>query len=289
MGTLEAVLAILLAHNDALDVRRPAAPDARIEIQNHAGSTTVIGWDHEEVYVTGSLGHGTEGVDIEGNEHRLEISARHRGGQGESDLEVHVPKGSRVEVHGHSADVKVSGVQGTVSVGVVSGTITVSGPCQAIEVSTVSGDIHVDAVSKKTRAESVSGDVTVRGISGEVDASSVNGELVIEGKLIEVGKLETVSGDLKFIGDLTPEGSLSTQTVSGEIQIVLPATISADFEASSFSGDIEDEWGKAAHATSTHVSSKELSFKTGTGGAKVSARTLSGNIEIHKRGSGNND
>jgi DUF4097 and DUF4098 domain-containing protein YvlB len=287
------VLTLLCLHTsgpstEALDLKRPAAPDALIEIENHAGSTTVMGWEHDEVSITGSLARGAEGVGVEGDEHRIKIAVKHRG-RGESDLDVHVPRGSRVEVSGHSSDVKVSGVQGSVRVQVVSGGVTVTGTSQVIEVNTVSGDINVDASSKKTHAESVNGDVTVRGVSGEVEASTVSGDLVVEGKAVEEGHFETVSGELRFRGSLTAKGSLNTQTVSGGIEIVLPASIAADFQASSFSGDIENDFGGVAHSPSKHGSSRDLSFSTGGGGAKVTAHTLSGTIEIRKRASGTED
>jgi hypothetical protein len=59
--------------------------------------------------------------------------------------------------------------------------------------------------------------------------------------------------------------------------------VSADFSASTFSGEIENELGPAAQKSSRYTSEKNLSFSTGTGGAKVSVQTLSGAIRLRKR------
>lgn len=275
MVTLVAVAAVLMMEAEPADLSRTVTPDARVEIQNHSGSVTVIGWDKPVVAVKNG-----EGVDFEGSERWIKISVPHSRHEGEdTELEVHVPVGVQLEIHGHDTDVKVSGVKASVSVGVVSGNITVTGP-QAVDLTTVSGDVHLDAPCKKTHTESVSGDVTVRGVMGAVQASTVNGSLDIQGAAIDEAHLETVSGDLKFLGDLGPQGRLTTETVSGDVELSFPSSLEADFEIATFSGDITNKIGPKAKAKNEYTSSKRLSFTTGKGGAKVSVKTLSGSIEI---------
>jgi DUF4097 and DUF4098 domain-containing protein YvlB len=273
MGLLLAAALLLTTDSEASGaIRRPVSPDARVEIQSHSGSITVVAWDKPEVVVEDG-----DGIDFEGSDRWIKISvARHH----DAELQVKVPAGVQLEIHGHSTDVKVTGVKANVSVGVVSGNITVVGPVPSVELSTVSGDVHLEAPSKKSHTESVSGDVTVRGVTGALEASSVNGSLDVEGKAIEDAHLETVSGDLKFHGDLLPQGRLNAQTVSGDIALSFPAGIEADFETSTFSGEIKSDLGGKAVSSSKYTSSKRLSFTTGKGGAKVSVKSMSGTIEI---------
>src|SRR5215472_11999275 len=119
MTNLLATLAILLLHTspeaDAPD-KHPADADARVEIHNTSGSVTVIGWEKNEV----DLSRGGEGVDLQGTEHHIQINVR-RPGHHSRELEVRVPSGSHVEIHGQNSDVKVSGVAGFVTVNVISG------------------------------------------------------------------------------------------------------------------------------------------------------------------------
>lgn len=283
MTNLLATLAILFLHispTGDTPEKHPADADTRVEIHNHSGSVTVIGWDKNEVEIS----RGAEGVDVKGTEHRIQINPRLLAHHSR-ELEVRVPSGSHVEIHGQSTEVKVSGVGGFVNVNVVSGDVRVEGPSQSVDVNSVGGDIEVVNSAKKTHAGSVSGNVVLKGLSGELDASSVSGELQVSAKVIDVGHLETVSGNLQFKGDLSTKGTLDVESVSGDVELAFGPSTGADFHASSFSGDIVNELGPEARTTGRWTHSKELTFSVGAGGARVSAKSLSGSISFRKLGS----
>ena len=61
------------------------------------------------------------------------------------------------------------------------------------------------------------------------------------------------------------------------------AGLAAEFSVSTFSGDITNELGPAAEKSSRWTPEKELSFTTGSGGARVTVETLSGAVHIRKR------
>jgi len=167
----------------------------------------------------------------------------------------------------------------------VNGDITVSGMAREVDVQTVNGSLEVSAPARRVHAESVNGSVTVRGASGEVEASTVNGGLLVSGGTFSHGHLETVNGKVRFEGDLAKSAVLDADSVSGAIELLLPATVAADFTLSTFSGTIENDLGPALDRESGHdnPSEKELSFTTGAGGASVTIHTLSGAIAIRKR------
>lgn len=290
MRTLVA-LALALAASPAalhaqqkLDEKRSAAADGSVEIDNQAGSITVIGWSRSEIAVSGTLGRGAEGLEFSGSPRRTSISVDTRNPHGvRSDLEIHVPAGSKVTIDSFAAQIKVSDVTGSVSAETVNGSIAVSGSSREVNVSSVNGAVEVSGAGKRIHAESVNGEVTLRGASGEVAASTVNGQLSVIGASFERATLETVSGGLRFEGDFAPRAVVSANTVSGSVEFVMPASVKADFSISSFSGDIKNEFGAAAKKVSKWTSEKELTFSTGDGGADVSIETLSGGIELRKR------
>ena len=78
---------------------------------------------------------------------------------------------------------------------------------------------------------------------------------------------------------------LDAESVSGAIELSLPASVAADFTLSTFSGTVDNELGPAIERASgrDNPSEKELSFTTGAGGATVTVHTLSGAIAIRKR------
>jgi DUF4097 and DUF4098 domain-containing protein YvlB len=267
-----------------LDEKRAAAADGTVEIDNQSGSIHVIGWNRNEVTVTGTLGHGAEGLDISGGGRRTSISVDSRNPHGtRSDLEIHVPAGSRVEIASFGAEIRVNDVNGNVNAETVNGSIVITGGSKEVEASSVNGSVEVSGPSKRVHAESVNGAVTVRGASGEIEASTVNGQLSVIGASFDRASLETVSGGLRFEGDLAPKATLEASTVSGYVEFVLPAVVKADFSITSFSGEIENEFGPAPRKVSKYTSEKELEFSTGAGGADVSIETLSGGIKLKKR------
>lgn len=270
---------------EKVDVKKAAAPDGRVSIENMAGSTRVIGWNREEVAVTGTLGRGAEGLDVSGGPGRTKIEVDVQGNPHSvrSDLEIHVPAGSHVEIDTFSADVTVSEVTGTVQVESVSGRLSISGGLKEASAQSVNGSIEITGPSLRTHAESVNGPVTVRGASGEVEASTVNGTLEVTGGSFEHCRMESVSGGVRFEGDLAGNAELNVETVSGPVDLLLPAKVAAEFSVSTFSGDVRNEFGAEPERKSRHASEKELTFSTGSGSARVSVQTLSGAITLRKR------
>jgi hypothetical protein len=286
LGTLvlAAATALPAAAQQTIDARRAAKADGRVEIENMAGSIHVIGWSKDEVAVSGTLGRGAEGLNLSGGGDRTQIEVETKGNPHavRSDLEIHVPAGSRIEIDAYSAAVTVVEISGSVRVETVNGNISVSGASKEVDAESVGGEVVISGPTKRVHAESVNGAVTVRGATGEVEANTVNGRLEVAGNAIERGHLETVSGNIRFEGDLLGHGELDVESVSGGVELVLSAKTSADFELSSFSGAIENELGPAARKASHYTTEKELEFSTGSGGARISVKTLSGEIALRK-------
>lgn len=269
-----------------IEERRPASPDALVEIENMAGSVRVIGWDRPEVEVKGTLGRGAESLDFSGNPRRIHIEVGTDGNPHgvQSDLEIRIPAGSRLEIESFSAGITVTDVKGSVRVENVNGEISVSGTSDEVDLETVNGGVEVSCRCTRTHAESVNGPVTVRGASGEIEASTVNGTLVVEGGSFDRATLETVNGSIRFEGELGPKASLQIESVGGSVELLLPAKTSADFSITSFSGSIANELeGTTASRTSKYASEKELAFSMGSGDASVHVNTLSGDVTLRKR------
>jgi len=268
-----------------VDQKRPAAAAGKVTIENMSGSVKVTGWDRAEVQVKGTLGEGAE-LTFDGGENQtsIEVEAEHGNPMGiKSELEVFVPAGSSVSVEGFSATIVVSGVTGSVSAETVNGTITQSGAAKGVELQSVNGAIEVTKASGRIQAEAVNGAVTVRDASGELEASTVNGKLLVTGGSFDRAALESVSGGVRFEAGLSAKATLSVESVSGSVELFFPAGFGAEFSVSTFSGAITNELGPAAEKSSRWTPEKELSFTTGSGGARVTVETLSGAVSIRKR------
>lgn len=280
-----AALAVLPARAQTrVDERRPAQPDGVVSIDNATGTLKITGWDKAEVAVTGRLGANAEGVTIESHGKRttIEVELAH-GPQAEAELEISVPAGSDVEVDGFSADSSVAGVKGAVRIETVNGSISVVAAGGELELHTVNGPIDVSGSSPRASVAAVNGAVTLKGVSGEVEASSVNGKLTVAGGSFKRGEFQTVAGPLHVQCDLAPGARLEAHSVSGSVELLLPASVSAAFSVTSFSGDIDNELGPPAEKSSKWTSQKSLAFTAGSGSASVEVQTLSGHIALRKR------
>jgi DUF4097 and DUF4098 domain-containing protein YvlB len=292
MGRRSVVLALSLvaaplgaSAQSSVEQRRPAAADGIVSVDNAAGTIKVTGWEKAEVLVKGTLGAGATGLDLSGSSRKTNIEVEVEGNPHgvRSDLDIYVPVGSRLEIDAYQAEITVIGVKGGVNVETVNGGISITGPSKNVDAQSVNGAVEVVGAGSRVHAETVNGRVTVKDASGEVNASTVNGTLAVVGGVFETAHLETVSGSMRFEGSLSKSGSLSAEAVSGGIELVLPATLSADFSVSTFSGKVENELGPAAERTNKWTPGRELSFSTGSGGAKVSVETLSGSIRLRKK------
>ena len=283
LATMLAVPAWLSAQT-TVDQKRPAQPDGTVSIENMAGSVKVVGWDRPEVQVKGTVGEGGELSFVGGGKRtKIEIEAEHNPMGIKSDLEIYVPSGSSVAIEGFQATINVSGVTGSVKAETVNGSITQAGGAKHVELQSVNGDVDVTKAAGRVKAESVNGGVALHDASGELEASTVNGKLQVLGGAYDRAELESVSGPVRFDAGLGPRATLKVETVSGEVELALPAGVGAEFTISSFSGRINNELGPAAVKSSKWAPQAELNFTTGSGSVRVSVETLSGAINIRKR------
>jgi len=274
-----------LAAQTPVDQKRPAAPDGTVSIENMSGSTKVTGWERPEVQVKGTVCSECE-LTLSGTDKKVDVEVESSHGNpmaGKSDIEVFVPAGSAVSIEGFQATIVVAGVTGSVSAETVNGSITQTGAAKAVELQSVNGAIEVTKAGGRVQAEAVNGTVTIRDASGELEASTVNGTLLVTGGSFDRVALESVSGAVRFEAGLSAKAALSAETVSAAVDLLLPAAIGAEFTVSTFSGKITNELGPAAGKKSQWTPGQELSFTSGSGGARITVETLSGAVNIRKR------
>jgi DUF4097 and DUF4098 domain-containing protein YvlB len=268
----------------------PADAAGEVEISNVSGTIDVRGWDRNEVQVTGHLGDDVERLDVESSGGHTLIKVvlpRGHNDDGEATLEVKVPKGSTVEVGAVSADISSKGVLGTQRLKSVSGEVTADVAGDDSEVRSVSGDVTVRGSGKpiSLRVSSVSGSLDLMNGAGKLDVVTVSGDArVTMGETSEI-RGRTTSGNLTVNAKLTRDGRVDVEGVSGDITLRLAAPGGLSTEIESFSGDIggclaDDK----VERVSKYGPGVRLNLRTvEAGGARVRAKTLSGEIEICDR------
>jgi DUF4097 and DUF4098 domain-containing protein YvlB len=122
--------------------------------------------------------------------------------------------------------------------------------------------------------------VRLSDVDGRVDAENVSGDMRVASRHVTGLKMSSTSGNLTFEGTPIKGGNYDLNNVSGEVELVVGSSPDARFDISSFSGDIDNDFGPKATRVSKYSPGMELHFSNGSGSASVSARTLSGDIHL---------
>jgi hypothetical protein len=262
-----------------------ATPNGQVEISNTAGSVVVTGWGRNEVEVTGELGGGAERLEFAAADGITRIKViypkqSHHGGS--TDLIVKVPSSSSVSVNTVSADIRAEGLTGSQRLQSVSGNIDSVAAAEDVECKSVSGDVRIAGSGKKgmLTVTTVSGNATVSNVAGEVNGNTVSGDLQIAMNDASRSRLRSTSGDVGLKGKLASDARLDFESISGDVTLDLAGPVGADFDVSSFNGDINNCFGPQPVRTSEYAPGQELRFREGSGAARVRIKTLNGDISV---------
>lgn len=260
-----------------------AQRNGEVEVRNLAGSVQVRGWDREEVAIVARLDDGQD-LDVQSRSGRIVIEVRQPGQRRarEAELELRVPRSSRLRVSGVSADLEVDAVVGALDLKTVSGDVGVQAFGTDLEVGTVNGRIRAVGSGQAGRmmASTVNGAILIEAAAGQIEVSTVNGEVVILGGRFDRVRLNGVNAHIHGHLELTDEGRFEADSVSGRLALRLPPDLPARFDLESFSGRIQSCDGISAERSSRFGPGHRLAYTRGVGTAQVQARSMSGEIAL---------
>lgn len=123
------------------------------------------------------------------------------------------------------------------------------------------------------KVSNVKGEVAVKNCDG-IDVKNVSGPLV----------LSTVSGDIEIaFASLAKDRSISLASISGEIDVTLPAQTGMDVEIQTISGNIYSDFDFAADDKKMkRIGGNSVKSQLNGGGATVKITNVSGNIYLRK-------
>ncbi|MBN8923458.1 MAG: hypothetical protein BGP10_05605 [Rhodanobacter sp. 68-29] len=273
-----------------IDLQHAATPTARITVSNISGEVRITAWDRPMVQVGGQLGDGAKPLAITGSDDDLSIKVQPQGGggmfswgsnnrMGATQLDLHVPRAATLDVQVISAPLVIDGMDGgRIKVGTVSGRARINTRTPVLDVESVSGNIELAGHAAQADLQTVSGDILAPVLGEQAKLQTISGRIQASGGPWRQLTLSTVSGDVQLAGGLAPNGRIGIDSMSGNVQLQLPAGSSATVHASSFSGDLRSDFGTTQK--SEHGPGSKFDGRLGNGNGSINVETFSGDLRI---------
>jgi DUF4097 and DUF4098 domain-containing protein YvlB len=183
-----------------------------------------------------------------------------------------------VTVRAASGSIRLENIHRDADVTTVSGSIAVSNVGGGLHTSTASGNVDISGIKGNVRANAVSGVIRIAKPGARVEASNTSGEVQIQDASKDV-KAHAMSGLVSVQGNPGADSYWDLKSVSGGVQLRVPAAANLHLSAEASSGDIRSDVPIVIEEQGKH----SLRAHMGNGGGRVEVHTVSG--EIHVSGS----
>jgi len=288
-------------HEEKFEKTESLAKDGKVIITNLSGKMQVLSWGEAQVKIeavkiseASTLEKAKENaskVTIEvsktGNIVQIETKYPDRSFLRGTSLNVSVnyvlwiPDKASIKVKSTSGSVDATGIGGTFEGNITSGNATLLKIAGGVDCKTVSGQIRVEDVPADIDVKTVSGNIEATRIKGSVDAETTSGRITLkdiaEAKSV---RAHVLSGRIAYDGQIGAGSKFSLETLSGGIEVMLPANAAFELDAEAFSGHVNSDFPITMQGT---ISPKELRGVVNNGGASLRLKTFSGTIVIKKK------
>jgi DUF4097 and DUF4098 domain-containing protein YvlB len=180
-----------------------------------------------------------------------------------------------VTVRAASGSIRLENIQRDAEVTTASGTISASDVGSDLHVSTASGNVELSGIKGNVRASTVSGVIHITKPGARVEAGNTSGEIEIQGASNDV-KAHAISGLVSVHGNPGADSYWDLKSVSGGVQLHVPAAANLHLSAEASSGDIRSDIPIVVEEQGKHT----LRAHMGSGGGRVDVHTVSGEIRV---------
>lgn len=288
---------VTLAHNGSIRERaqeRQQAPsrvdttfafnrNGVVDLTQTSGDIIVTASDRGEARVRAYAERGRVRWDVSSSRISVDVEPV-RGRVGDARIEVSVPVGVRVVARSRSGDVSVRGTRGAVDARSHSGDVIVTDATERVVLESVSGDVRASQLAGEVRAESVSGTIEAREVTGNIHAETTSGDVSLTGVTSSSVYVETVAGEIEYEGNIDASGRYEFRAHSGDVRLEIPENSSAQFSVQTYSGALDTAFPLTLMpGQRTTGRPRRFEFTLGSGDARVTAESFSGDIVLTRR------
>lgn len=271
-----------------IEIRRAVTPTVSIRISGAFAELSIHGWKKDSTVITGSIpsdarfdgGFVTSSTPSAGGKYYMETAT----GVPSGKLDLYVPEGARVWAKSGSAKIEAEGVTGGLDLNIIGGSVHVRGNPHELTIESMDGSVTVEGSPAWTRLKTATGDIGLAGNSDDASLTTVSGTIRVVAGRFDRARVESVTGDVLFAGEVVHGGSLDIDTHSGAIDIMMSPKAGAEFDVASVAGTIENTLTNRQAVPGREGRGQEIGFTTGAGGARVYVRTFKGNVRLQPPG-----
>jgi hypothetical protein len=195
-------------------------------------------------------------------------------------VEVRMPKDADLQIDTGDGSVETQPVNGHVKIHTGDGSVRVQAVNGNVDIDTGDGSITLDGAKGDIRLHTGDGHIEARNLDGRVDANSGDGHIKIDGRL---DALNVKTGDGSIDARVEPgsklSGGWSIRTGDGSVDLVLPADLQANIDASTNDGHISLGIPVTVEGT---FSNSQIHGKMNGGGQSLTIHTGDGSIRLSK-------
>jgi hypothetical protein len=195
-------------------------------------------------------------------------------------IEVRMPKDADLQIDTGDGSVETQPLRGRVKIHTGDGSVRVQAVDGNVDIDTGDGSITVEGAKGDIRLHTGDGRIEARNLDGRVDANSGDGHIKIDGRL---DALNVKTGDGSIDARVEPgsklSGGWSIRTGDGSVDLVLPADLQANIDASTNDGHISLGIPVTVEGT---FSNSQIHGKMNGGGQSLTIHTGDGSIRLSK-------
>ncbi len=250
----------------------PSPSSGLLRVNNANGRTRVIGEERLDIEVCARKVARAESSDaadellemirvIHGNGHALELEVevpRKWNRRGHVNLELHVPRGTSVEVIASNGRIGIESLRATVRARSSNGSVDISDVVGDVEVATSNAKVCCCGTKGRLVARSSNGKIELEKHCGSIDASTSNG--LIRASMAAIG-----------------EEGVQLATSNGRIVLELPEKVDAEVDIRVDNGVIRND---RELCKASRERNGQLRGRLGVGGAPIKLRTSNGSISL---------
>ena len=195
-------------------------------------------------------------------------------------IEVRMPKNADLQIDTGDGSVETQPLNGHVKIHTGDGSVRVQAVEGNVDIDTGDGSITVEGAKGDIRLHTGDGHIDARNLDGRVDANSGDGHIKIDGRM---DALNVKTGDGSIDARVQPgsklTGGWSIRTGDGSVDMVLPADLQANIDASTNDGHISLGIPVTVEGT---FSNSQIHGKMNGGGQALTIHTGDGSIRLSK-------